>query len=173
MAVRAPFGPPSRLRIILFHSMSLFEQDFLMRQIQYLTQLLQEVIFKKSQNRPREAIQLIDNALQEVNRKNHREFHQLTLEETLLLFRRSGGFEAELAVATADLLRTKVEMEGKHPVSRSRKCALQALLLYKKALLTEDASVPLDINQNIKQLEERLFDANALKKLNKLLYTNS
>lgn len=149
--------------------MALFEQDFLTRQIQYLTQLLQEIIFKKSQNQYREAVQDIRNALQKINRDNPKKFYQLSLEETLALFTINNKFESRLAIPVAELLTEEAEMLRERHYSRSRKCALQSLLLYQKALSEEGAPVPLDIHQKIEQLEQQISQKSKIEAINRLL----
>jgi len=148
--------------------MPLFEQDFLMRQIQYLTQLLQQIIFKKNQNKPKEAIQDIHNAFQRLTKDHPKEFNELTLQETQEIFFQDGKFQAELALAVADLLVHEGEMLQDQRFNRSKKSFLQALILYKTAHDDENASVPLDIQQKITDLEHKLLDKD-LQELRKLL----
>lgn len=148
--------------------MALFEQDFLTRQIQYLTQLLQQIIFKKN-HQQQEALDEIQNAFQRLTKDHPREFHQLSLEETLTLFVGDNKFEAQLALAVADLLVEEGEILREKQFSKSEKCYLQALLLYKKALREENAAVPLDINEKISQLKKRLQPTDQVKKINQLL----
>lgn len=149
--------------------MALFEQDFLTRQIQYLTQLLQQIIFKKKNQQQQEALDEIQNAFQRLTKDHPREFHQLSLEETLTLFVGDNKFEAQLALAVADLLVEEGEILREKQLSKSEKCYLQALLLYKKALREENAAVPLDINKKINQLKKRLQPTDQVKKINQLL----
>lgn len=149
--------------------MALFEQDFLMRQVQYLTQLLQEIIFKKSQNQYREAVQEIRNALQKINRDNPKKFYQLSLKETLDLFITNNKFESRLAIPVAELLTEESEMLSERHHSRSRKCVLQSLLLYQKSLSEDDAAVPLDIHQRIEQLKQRVSNRNKIEEIDRIL----
>lgn len=148
--------------------MALFEQDFLMRQIQYLTQLLQQIIFKKKNNQQDEAVYLIEDAFQRLTKDHPKEFNELTLEETLDLFTRNDTFEAELALAAADLLVEEGALLYESAFSKSEKCFAQALLLYQKALTTKDASVPMDIKEKITELEKKIR-GNRKDKLNEIL----
>lgn len=148
--------------------MALFEQDFLMRQIQYLTQLLQQIIFKKKNNQQDEAVYLIEDAFQRLTKDHPKEFNELTLEETLDLFTRNDTFEAELALAAADLLVEEGSLLYESAFSKSEKCFTQALLLYQKALTTKDASVPMDIKEKIAELEKKVR-GNRKDKLNEIL----
>ncbi|WP_138429513.1 hypothetical protein [Fodinibius saliphilus] len=125
-----------------------------MRQIQYLTQLLQQIIFKKNNNQKQEAIQKINNALERVTKGHPKQFHKLELKETISLFIQNETYQAELALAVADLLVEKAEMLAKKKYSQSQKAYLQALLLYKKAQFDDEAAVPLDIHQKITHIKK-------------------
>src|SRR5699024_7660360 len=107
-----------------------FEQDFIMRQIQQLTQLLQQIIFKKKQNKHKEARQQIRDALERFTADQPQNFSELSLEETLRLFNQEDGFRAELAVAVADLLAEQGDLYQNRKFSRSQKSYAQAFLLY-------------------------------------------
>ncbi len=148
--------------------MALFEQDFLMRQVQHLTQLLQQIIFKKNQNKPKEAVQDIHNAFQRLTKDHPKEFNELTLPETQEIFFQDEKFQDELALAVADLLFQEGEILQEQQFSQSKKSYLQALMLYKTALDNEDAAVPLDIQQKIAELEQKLLDKD-LDELRKIL----
>ena len=127
-----------------------------MRQIQYLTQLLQQIIFKKNQNKPKEAIQDIHNAFQRLTKDHPKEFNDLTLQETKSIFVQNEKFQDEIALAVADLLVQQGELLQEQQFSQSKKSHLQALLLYKTALNDQSAAVPLDIQQKIADLEQKL-----------------
>ena len=148
--------------------MHLHEQDFLMRQIQMLTQLLQQIIFKKNQNQYQEAVQEIQNALSKLTKDHPKSFHQLDFEETLELFTHEETFESELAIAVADLLVEEGKLLYEESFKRSQKSMGQALILYKKSLQTPDASVPLDIQNKIHHLEKKVL-ANHLERINSIL----
>lgn len=149
--------------------MSSLEQDFLMRQIQYLTQILQQIIFKKNQNQHQEAIKEIQNAFQRLTKDNPKEFHELNLEETLDIFMLNGEFQSELATAVADLLVQEGNLLKEKSFSKSQKCQLQALLLYKKTLSDKTAAVPLDIQEKIEDLEKSLTQTDKIEELNQIL----
>ncbi len=138
--------------------MHLHEQDFLMRQIQFLTQLLQQIVFKKNQNQYQEAIEEIQNALTKLTKDHPKEFHQLDFEETLQLFTHNKSFKSELALAVADLLVEEGKLRYEKSFKRSQKSMAQALALYKKSLQAPDASVPLDISSKIDNLEKKVTE---------------
>lgn len=148
--------------------MTLHRQDFLMRQIQHLTQILQQIIFKKNQNKRQEAIEEIQDAFQQLKRDHPKQMHELSLQETTDIFDREGNFQAELALAVADLLVEEGNIR-EHPFSRSQKSFAQALLLYRRARADEDAAVPLDIQQQIQQLEKKLGESDYLAEINDLV----
>lgn len=149
--------------------MALFEKDFLMRQIQYLTQILQQIIFKKNQNKHQEAIKEIQDAFQRLTKDHPKQFHELNLDETLDIFVINGQFQSELAAAVADLLIEEAKIRKEKSFSRSQKCQLQALLLYKKTLADKSAAVPLDIQKKIEELELSLSQSDQLDKINRIL----
>lgn len=149
--------------------MAFFQQDFVLRQIKYLTQLLEQIIFKKNQKQYDQAIEQMQNAFQQLTKDHPKNFHELSLAETLNIFKRDQNFEADLALAVADLLIEEGEMLRNKHYSHSQKCYLQALLLYKKAQLTTEISVPLNIKQKITQLKSEIQDSNQLNTINELV----
>lgn len=148
--------------------MQLHEQDFLMRQIQALTQLLQKIIFKKNQNQYREAVQEIEKAITKLSKDTPKSFYELDFDETLELFSHDGTFEAELAVAVADLLVEQGDMLYKESFQRSQKSMGQALILYRKSAQKTDVPLPLDIDEKIDHLEKRVL-ADHINQINKSL----
>lgn len=148
--------------------MAFHEQDFLMRQIQYLTQVLQQILFKKNQNQYQEAVEEIQNALKKLTTDKPKEFSELTLQETLDSFITDKKFHSELALAVADLLVEEGKMLREKSYSSSQKCYAQALLLYKKSLRDEKAAVPLEIREIIEQLEQKLHP-DQIDKINRII----
>ena len=148
--------------------MTLHQQDFLMRQIQHLTQILQQIIFKKNQNKRQEAVEEIQDAFKQLTRDHPKEMHELSLKETTEIFDRRGSFQAELALAVADLLVEEAKIRA-NAFSRSQKSFAQALLLYRRARSDDDAAVPLDIEQRIQQLEEELAQSDYLSEIDELV----
>ncbi len=148
--------------------MSLHRQDFLMRQIQFLTQILQHVIFKKDQNRQEEAKQEIEDAFRRLTKDHPKEFHELTLEETISYFQRPEKFQSELAVAVADLLVEEGNIRHEESLTRAQKCYAQALALYRKTLEDDAAAVPLEIHDTIDDLTKKLTHSDYLEDVNTL-----
>lgn len=149
--------------------MAFFEQDFIMRQVQHLIQLLQQILFKKKQNKHNEAVEQIQDAFKELTKKHPKSFSELSLSETLRLFIRNDQFETDLALAVADLLVEEGELLSEKQFSKAQKCNLQALLLYKRALKDESAALPLDIRNKINELEQRIAPSDKLDKSRKIL----
>lgn len=139
-----------------------------MRQIQHLTQILQQIIFKKNQNKRQEALDEIQDAFQQLTRDHPKEMHELSLKETLHIFERRDKFQAELALAVADLLVEEAKIL-ENAFSRSQKSYAQALLLYRTARSDDDAAVPLDIEERIQQLESELAASDYSTQINQLL----
>ena len=140
-----------------------------MRQVQYMTQLLQQVIFKKNQNRRQEAKDEIENALNRLCRTIPKEFSELSPEETLQIFMLNSNYKADLAMAAAELLIQKGEMLQRVSYSRAQKSFVQALTLLKKAMVEPEAAVPLDIQQKIRAVESHIADADSIRMVNQLV----
>lgn len=139
-----------------------------MRQIQFLTQVLKQIIFKKNKNQQQEAKEEIQDAFQRLTKDHPKEFHELTLEETLSYFDRPQKFQSELAVAVADLLVEEGNIRREESFSRSQKCYAQALALYRKTLNDDTAAVPLEIHDTISDLAEKLANSDWLAEVNAL-----
>lgn len=148
--------------------MAIFQQDFLMRQVQMLTQLLQQIIFRKKQNQYQEAVQEIQNALTKFTKDHPKAFYELDFAETVSLFQYNDTYESELALAVADLLVEQGDMLYEESFQRSQKSMGQALILYRKSLQDPDASTPLDIEDKIDHLEKRVSAAH-LDQINKII----
>ena len=133
--------------------MAFFERDFVMRQIQNLTQLLQQIIFKKKEQQYDEAKQQLQDAFQRLTKDHPKSFDQLSLKETVDLFTKENNFESELAIAVADLLVEEGDILQAQQFSKSQQSYAQALLLYKKSLQDQSSAIPIDIHDKIKTLE--------------------
>lgn len=140
-----------------------------MRQIQYLTQILQRIIFKKNQNQYQEAVEEVEDAFQRITKNHPKSFNELSLQETSEIFTINDQFQSELAGAVADLLTEKADMLPQGSYSKSQKCRQQALLLYKRMLSDESAAVPLDISEKIRYLEASLTQSQ-IQKIEQLNY---
>jgi phosphoenolpyruvate carboxylase len=149
--------------------MSFFQRDFVLRQVKYLTQLLEQIIFKKNQKQYVQALEQIHNAFQQLTKNHPKDFYELSLHETLNIFKRDENFEADLAIAVADLLLEEGEILQEKHFRQSQKCYLQALLLYKKARITSESPVPLNIQQKINRLKTVLKHSDQLDTIDKLL----
>lgn len=149
--------------------MAFFKQDFIMRQVQHLTQLLQHILFKKKQKQYDEAIEQIQGAFQGLTKNHPKSFSELTLDETLDLFVQDDTFETDLALAVADLLVEEGELLREKQFSKAQKCNLQALLLYKRALRDTSATLPLELHSKISELEQKVAPSDQLDRISALL----
>ena len=144
----------------------MFQQDFIMKQIQMFTQVLQQVLFNKQAGNQQEARQLVKETLNELTEDHPDSFHDLSLKETLNLFRNEGKFNSELALVVAELLIEEGELLAEN---EAEKRYLQALLLYQKALDDPDIAVPLQSGQIIGQLKEKLNGSPGLNEISDLM----
>lgn len=136
--------------------MAPFKQDFLTRQVRHLTQILQQIVFKKNQQKKQEALDEVQEALNELVKDSETSFHKLSLQQTLEAFIQNQSFQPDLAFATADLLIEEGKLLETASESRIQQCFQKALLLYKMAAKEEKAAVPFDFQQKITNLEKHL-----------------
>lgn len=132
----------------------MFEQDFIMRQIQQLVRVLRRILFKKSQGLHQEAEIIIDQTLNEFLEDDSKDFQSLTLSETLEALKKDGQFDAELAYVVGDILYEKAELESE--VSKSKKFYKQAFLLFYKAKQYPSVAYPVTTTEKISRIEEKL-----------------
>jgi len=136
--------------------MAPFKQDFLTRQVRHLTQILQQIVFKKNQQKKQEALDEVQQALNELVKEPKVNFHELSLLQTFRTFIQNQNFQPDLAFATADLLIEGSKLLDTASENRVQKSLQQALLLYKAAITVEKAAVPFDFQQKITYLKEHL-----------------
>lgn len=135
-------------------------RDFIMRQIQQavqvLLQALTSVLRLKSEERYDEAVQRITDVFGQID-LTPRPVGELNADELVDLCKTSDGFLADLALSMADLLREQGEifrLQEKHqPACESDR---KALALYRKAITTEGAAMPMDIHTRMSDLESRI-----------------
>lgn len=138
----------------------MLHRDFLMRQIQQavqvLLQALASVLRLKAEERYDEAIQRITDVFGEID-LTPRPVGELNAQELLDLCSTSQGFQVDLALSIADLLREEGEilrLQGRDELA----CASEekALALYRRAIKTEGAAMPMDIHTKMSGLESRI-----------------
>lgn len=149
--------------------MDIHQKGYIERQVQYLTQLLQEILFKKSKNKKEEAVQEIRDGLEEVTKDQPKEMHELDLEETLNCFTQDEKFKSSLAIAASDLLYEQSIMLEETSFSTSQISAAQAFLLYKKSLQNPDSAIPVTVNEKMNVLEDKLKHSDYLEQINQLV----
>ena len=120
----------------------MFSRDFIIRQIQQLTQVLAVVLFHKKAGRVDEAQAEIDDALREVFDLDLATLR--TLDRSALLACCSAGdtLRTDLAASLADLLYEDAAAEGRQ----------RAQWLY-QVLLEQGGAVPLDIHDRLASLQ--------------------
>ena len=140
----------------------MLHKDFIMRQIQQAIQVLLQafasVLKLKSEERYEEAIQRINEAFGKIE-LTPRPVRELSPDELIEMCSTPQGFDAELALSIADLLKEEgemLEMTGE----REMACASseKSLALYRKALSTEGAAMPMDIHAKMSDVEGRIED---------------
>lgn len=138
----------------------MLHRDFLVRQIQQavqvLLQALASVLKLRSEERYDEAVGLIQEAFGKIE-ITPRPVGELSAEELIELCRTSDGFLADLALSMADLLRQQGEI-FRIQEKQEQACASEkkALALYRKAITTEGAAMPMDIHTKMSDLESSL-----------------
>ncbi|WP_234572436.1 hypothetical protein [Rhodohalobacter sp. 614A] len=143
----------------------IFEQDFIMRQIQQLVQVLQKILFKKSQGLHQEAQIMIDETLDDFLDDDSKSFQSLTLSETLEVLKKDGLFNVELAYAVGDILYERAELEIDE--EKSKKFYRQAFLLFHKAMQYPSVAFPMTTTDKMSHIEEKL-DSSSLESIKKL-----
>ena len=143
----------------------MFRQDFIMRQIRQFTEGLQRVIAKKKKGEEQEAQDLIEQFLTDVQDDEHRKFYTLSLAETVSALNNDDDFNAELALAVADLLFEKGQITEDDISTTSYK---QALVLYKKAMNNPEVAFPLEAMQKIEKIKGAL-DSSSIEKVKQVL----
>lgn len=136
----------------------MFQQGYIMRQIQQLTQALQQVLFNKKQGYRQEALDILQRALNGIPNDPEAEFHRLSLDETLQAMQSDGTFNTDLALAAADLLYEKGQLRDNDD-DGSRHCYMQALLLYRTVMDDPQVAFPLEAPQKIEHIERMLQTA--------------
>ena len=131
----------------------MIQRDYILKQIQQLAQVLEYVLFAKSENRSEDAIQAINKALNELNGQHHRSFDELEFPEILKALESKGSFNSELAYIIADLLFEKATLLGNEQTTKQQK---QALLLYMKAMKSNTAAFPIEATDKIALLKKGL-----------------
>lgn len=131
----------------------MFEQDYIVKQIRQCTNALERVLLKKKEGKQQEAQKIIEHSLNELPDDNSKKFHELSLQETIAVLENKGSFNAELALIVAELLFEKGQLVEKE---ESRKCFMQALLLFRKTMKNPNVAFPLEAPQKISRINNFL-----------------
>jgi|GEM_PF-749568 len=133
--------------------MAIFQKDSLMMQIKQLSNVLEQVIFKKNNGSFDEAQDILEESITELF-ENEKEIQQITLDDFLSALQTDGSFNPELALVVADLLYEEAEL-----VDDPESCYRRALGLYQEAMKSPDTTLPLQLNQKISHIKDELEDA--------------
>jgi len=144
----------------------IFEQDYIMRQIQQLVQVLQQIIFMKSEGMYDEAQAIIDQTLDDFLEDESKDFQSLTLTQTIEVLKMDGVFNAEIAYSVGEILYEKAELEGEY--SKSIKFYEQALLLFYKAMHNQSVAVPVTVIDKISHIKEKV-NVSSLERIRKFV----
>lgn len=131
---------------------SMFQQDYIIRQIQQLTHALEQVLFKKKQQQYQEARQIIHEALNELPDQESSGFHELPPRRMLSIFEQDGTFNADLGLAAAELLLEEADLTDN--AAAAGRCRANAFLLYRKSIADGDVAVSLQTIQKIDHIRD-------------------
>ncbi len=123
----------------------MFSRDFILRQVQQLTQALAVVLFHKKADQPDEAQAALDEALAASTDLDPEALRRLDRPALLALCSSGGTFLPDHAAALADLLYEDATAAGRE----------RALWLY-DAVLDAGGAVPLDIHDRLAALRASL-----------------
>lgn len=137
--------------------MAMIERDYLMRQIQQLVRVLQQVLFHRQQGQLDEAHRTIQQAIEELDEERGGPLQQRSLREVVQFCRRDGTFQSDLATSIADLLKEEGDILAEQAMEReARESYARALLLYRRAMREDDATLPLNVGTMLSDLEAEL-----------------
>ena len=130
----------------------MIHRDFLMRQIQQMTQALATVLTRQRQGQTEEALQEIDRAFRQAVAGEYTPPDALPVDELIAACSTSEGFVAEKGLAVADLLAAQGDARADRDDAEGA-CAsrVRALALYLEA--TRSDILRLDLYDRIDQLE--------------------
>ncbi len=124
----------------------MFSQDFILRQVQQLTQALAVVLFHKQAGQDDEAQAALDESIEEALGIEPEALRRIDLPALLALCSASGSLLPDHALAVADLLQEDETASGRE----------RALWLY-EAVLEAGGAVPLDIYERLASLRASLL----------------
>lgn len=131
----------------------MFQKDYLMRQIQQMAQVIAQVLFHRRNDEPGEALEVIDQSLQELPGLDAYLREDLERDDVLdACTSDDGAFNAEMAVTVADVLRERGEILAARNDGSSITWLRYAVWLYEAALEKGGSAVPWDIHAKITRL---------------------
>ncbi len=137
----------------------MLERDWFMRQIRQLTQALQQVIMQKQQGQLDEAQRTLQQAIGQVDNEGRDTLRSVSLDDTLRFCTRDGAFRPAFATTLADLLIEEGDLlTRKGDSAEAQKSYARALLLYRRTMRGEQATIPWNMSAKLSDLEAHLGD---------------
>jgi hypothetical protein len=133
----------------------MLEKDYIMREVQKLTQVLQVIMGLKQERKYDMAMNEIQNSY-ELYFDDEKIQQAKTVDDLVDQCSKDGEFVPDLAFALADIINEDAEIsELEGEVTKAKKKFKLALGLYKRALSEEHAAVPIEIAEKIQDLEKK------------------
>lgn len=131
----------------------MLHRDYLMRQIEQLSQVLARVLFKKSNQEYEEALQAIDEAFAQELNHNVQDLRQLPVDQLVEVCSTSEGLFPQLALRVADLLYQDGKIRAKQENDRQA-CPsfVRALALYVETVFCGASTLPWDLFDKVNRL---------------------
>jgi hypothetical protein len=133
----------------------MFQRDYLMRQIQQMMQVITQVLFHRRNDRPDEALEIIDTAFSDLPALEKLLRPGLSRDEVLETCGGATGLNSDYAVVVADVLRERGSILSEDG-SRGRTWLRYALWLYEAALAEGGSAVPWNVHEQMAQLKEMI-----------------
>lgn len=131
----------------------MFERDYIMRQLQILSQALVRAFVMRSQGQLDDAIKELDKAFAAYTELESDRFHTLTIDQMIALCSQNGNFSVEHGCVLGNVL----EEQGDLLLERGQERLadgnyIRALGLYLEALSEPEAPIPVDLHERIAYL---------------------
>lgn len=137
----------------------MFQKDYLMRQIQQMAQVIAQVLFHRRNDEPGEALEIIDQSLQDLPGMDGLLREDLDRDDVLFTCTSDdGAFNAEMAVTVADVLRERGDILDARNGESGTAWLRYAVWLYEAALEKGGSAVPWDIHAKIDRLRAEVDD---------------
>lgn len=131
----------------------MFERDYIMRQLQILSQALVRAFIMRAQGQLDKAIKELDKAVEAYTDLESDQFHALAIDQMIALCTLNGRFSVEHGCVLGNVL----EEQGDMLLERKKERLadgnyVRALGLYLEALSEPEAAIPVDLHERIAYL---------------------